>query len=184
MTASATSVETKQRPWWMTLLIGIIATLIGAVLLWSPAKTTAETWRLLVGVLGIYWVITGILDLVHMFTDRTAWGWKLFIGVISIIAGMYILAYPTVSAVALPRIMVFILGLWGLIYGIIWLVMAFRGGGWGVGILGVLGIIFGIALMGNYMLPGMGLAMLWVIAVTAFVGGIIMIIQAFRQRSA
>jgi uncharacterized membrane protein HdeD (DUF308 family) len=77
-----------------------------------------------------------------------------------------------------------VLGIWGLMYGIILLIMAFQGGGWGAGILGVLGIIFGIALMANYYLPGMGLAMLWTAAVFSFFGGIVMIFQAFRQRKA
>ena len=92
--------------------------------------------------------------------------------------------YPIAAALALPRIMVLVLGIWGLIYGVILLIMAFRGGGWGAGILGVLGILFGVALMINYTVPGMGLAMLWVVAVLGVVGGIVLIIQAFRQRSA
>jgi uncharacterized membrane protein HdeD (DUF308 family) len=62
--------------------------------------------------------------------------------------------------------------------------MAFQGGGWGAGILGVLGIIFGISLMANYYVLGMGLAMLWTAAVFAFFGGFVMIYQAFQQRKA
>jgi len=77
-----------------------------------------------------------------------------------------------------------VLGIWGLMYGIILLIMAFQGGGWGAGILGVLGIIFGIALMANYYAFGMGLAMLWTAAVFAFFGGFVMIFRAFQQRSA
>jgi uncharacterized membrane protein HdeD (DUF308 family) len=112
------------------------------------------------------------------------WGWKLFIGIISIIAGGAILMYPIAAALTLPKIFVLVLGIWGLIYGVILLIMAFQGGGWGAGILGVLGIIFGIALIANYSAPGMGLAMVWAVAVTGVIGGILMIIQAFRQRSA
>ena len=92
--------------------------------------------------------------------------------------------YPVVAALTLPRIFVLVVGIWGVIYGIILLIMAFQGGGWGAGILGVLGIIFGFALIINYTAPGMGLAMLWVIAVSGVIGGIALIIQAFRQRSA
>jgi uncharacterized membrane protein HdeD (DUF308 family) len=176
--------ETKQRPWGLTLVMGIMAFIVGAVLLWAPAKTKVETWSLLVTLLGIYWLIIGVIDIVSIFSDRTAWGWKLFIGIVSIIAGSYILMYPAAAAVALPRIMVFVLGFWGLFEGIILLIMAFRGGGWGAGILGVLLIILGIALLGTYMLPGSGLAMIWVAAVAALVGGVLMVIQAFRQRRA
>ncbi len=112
------------------------------------------------------------------------WGWKLFIGVVSIIAGAYILMYPVATALALPRIFVLVMGIWGMMYGIILLFMAFKGGGWGAGILGALGIIFGIILTVNYAAPGMGLAMLWTAAVFGVIGGIALIVQAFRQKSA
>ena len=68
--------------------------------------------------------------------------------------------------------------------GIVALLLAFRGGGWGIGLVGVIGIIFGLLLIANYTAPGMGLALIWVAAVWGLVGGVLMIIQAFRQRSA
>jgi uncharacterized membrane protein HdeD (DUF308 family) len=181
-TASATALETRQRPWWLTLIAGILALVVGATLLWAPAKTQVETWMLLVQLLGIYWLISGILTLVHMFTDHSGWGWKLFIGIISILAGSYILMYPAASALALPRIFVFVLGFWGLVEGIVLLVMAFKGGGWGAGVLGALGILFGLILMANYSVPGMGLSLLWFAAIVGVVGGIVLIFKSFQQR--
>jgi uncharacterized membrane protein HdeD (DUF308 family) len=176
------SMETQQRPWWLTLIGGIMVLVIGAVLLWAPAKTQANTWVLLIQLLGIYWLVGGILELVHMFTDHSGWGWKLFMGIVSIMAGSYILMYPIASAVMLPMIFVLVLGVWGFVQGCILLFMAFKGGGWGAGILGVLGIIFGLILMGNYYMPTMGLTMIWLAAVTAVVGGIAMIFMSFQQR--
>jgi uncharacterized membrane protein HdeD (DUF308 family) len=176
--------QTKQRPWWLTLILGIAAFIIGAVLLWAPAKTRVETYLLLVTMLGIYWLIWGIMELVSMFVDHTAWGWKLFMGIVSIIAGGYILMYPIASALVLPRIFVLVLGIWGLMEGIILLIMAFRGGGWAAGILGVLAIVFGVILIANYSVPGMGLTMIWVAAIWGLIGGVVMVIQAFRQRRA
>ena len=184
MTASATSLETKDRAWWLILVEGIALVVIGAILLWAPAKTKVETYTILVALLGIYWIISGIMALVNMFMDHTAWAWKLFIGVVSIIAGGYILMYPIATALALPRIFVLVLGIWGLMQGLIYLVLAFKGGGWGLGILGGVFILFGIYLVANWSAPGMGLAMLWAAAITGLIGGVIMIFQAFRQRSA
>jgi uncharacterized membrane protein HdeD (DUF308 family) len=176
--------QTKQRPWWLTLILGISAFIIGAVLLWAPAKTRVETYLLLVTMLGIYWLVWGILEIVSMFMDHSAWGWKLFMGIVSIIAGGYILMYPIASALVLPKIFVLMLGIWGLMEGIILLIMAFRGGGWAAGILGVLSIVFGIILIANYSVPGMGLTMIWVGAVWALIGGVVLVVQAFRQRRA
>ena len=181
---SATSMQTKQRPWWLTLIMGILAFVVGAILLWAPAKNKVDTYQLLIAVLGLYWLISGIVGIISIFVDHSAWGWKLFMGIIGIIAGGYILMYPIAAAVALPRIFVLILGLWGLMEGIILLIMAFKGGGWGAGILGVIAIIFGLILIGDYGQLGSGLAMIWVAAVWGLIGGVLMVIQAFRQRKA
>jgi uncharacterized membrane protein HdeD (DUF308 family) len=182
MDATATQMDTKPRPFWKTLITGIAALVIGGVLLWAPAKSKVETYTLLVALLGLWWLISGILDIVHIFTDKSAWGWKLFMGIISILAGSAILMYPIASAVALPRIFTLVLGFWGLFYGIVLLVNAFQGAGLGAGVLGVLGLIFGGILIANYTTPGMGLSFLWSAAVLAVIGGIALIVQAFRSR--
>jgi uncharacterized membrane protein HdeD (DUF308 family) len=181
---TASTIETHQRPWGLTLVLGILAVVVGGILLWAPAKTKVETYQILVAMLGIWWLISGVMDLVGMFQDHSMWGWKLFIGVVSMIAGGAILMYPVAAAVQLPKIFVLVMGIWGLMYGVILLIMAFRGGGWGAGILGALGIIFGIILMLNWYKLGWGLSMLWTAAVFALIGGVALIFQAFRQRKA
>ncbi len=173
MSAEATSLETKARPWGCILVEGILAVVIGAILLWAPAKTKVDTYQVLVAVLGLYWVITGIMTLVHMFQDHTAWGWKLFMGVISIIAGAYVLMYPVAAGLALPKIFVLVLGLSGIFQGILMIIMAFKGGGWGIGILGALMLLLGIYLTANWGMLGMGLAFLWAAAITAIIGGML-----------
>jgi uncharacterized membrane protein HdeD (DUF308 family) len=174
----------RQRPWWLTLILGISAVIIGAVMLWGTAATRKETWVFLVTMLGIYWLIWGIMELVYMFVDHSGWGWKLFMGVVSIIAGGSILMYPLAAAVVLPQVFVLVLGVWALMEGILLLFLAFRGGGWGAGILGVISIVLGLILIGDYGKLGSGLAMLWAGAIWALVGGFVLIFQAFRSRKA
>jgi uncharacterized membrane protein HdeD (DUF308 family) len=181
--ASPTALESKPRPWGFLLIQGIAMVIIGAILLWAPAKTSVDTYLLLVNLLGIYWIISGVLDLVHMFTDHTGWGWKLFMGLISIAAGVYIVAYPVAAAVVLPRVFVLVLGVWALIQGTIALILAFKGGGWGLGALGVIGIVFGGILIANYGNLGSGLALVWAAAIWAFIGGFFVIVRAFQQRN-
>jgi uncharacterized membrane protein HdeD (DUF308 family) len=182
---SAASFKTQQRPWWLLLIEGILVTLVGACLLFAGATSTkVEVYLVLVVLLGFYWFFRGIMDLVSMFVDHTAWGWKLFMGIVGILAGGYILVHPGLSAAVLPQIFVLVLGIWGLMQGIIMLIMAFQGGGWGAGILGALGILFGLLLIAEYGELFTGLALIWTVAVFAFVGGIVMVVRAFMRRTA
>jgi len=171
--------ETKQNPWWLLLMGGILNVIIGILLLTIPAKTVLA----LVWALGLYWVIQGIFVLVAMFVDHTAWGWKLFMGVLGILAGIVVLRHPIASAVTIPSILVLLLGIQGLVVGIVSLILAFKGGGWGMGLLGGISIVFGIILVLNFANLGTVIAFVWVVAVFALVGGIVQIVQAIRQRS-
>jgi len=182
---TATAVQTKpQRPWWLTLILGIAAIVVGALLLWGNLVTQVRTYFLLVEVLGIWWLVDGIFDIVGLFMDRTAWAWKLFMGIVSIIAGGYILMYPVLVGLELPQLFVLLLGLWGVMKGLLLLFLAFKGGGWAAGIMGVITIVFGGILIANYGVPGWGLALVWTGAVLAFVGGFFMVYMAFKQRMA
>jgi len=62
--------------------------------------------------------------------------------------------------------------------------MAFRGAGWGAGILGVLEIGLGALLIANYTNFGMGLTFLWTAAWFSVIGGVVLIVQAFRMKGA
>jgi uncharacterized membrane protein HdeD (DUF308 family) len=176
----AVQFETKQNPWWLLLLGGILNIIVGILLLANPGKTTLA----LVWVLGLYWLIQGIFVIVGMFLDHSAWGWKLFTGILSILAGILVMRHPIASAVAIPQIAVLLLGMQGLVSGAIMLVMAFKGGGWGMGILGVVSIIFGIILILAYGELGTAAVFIWVIGIFAVGGGIVQIFQAFTQRTA
>jgi uncharacterized membrane protein HdeD (DUF308 family) len=176
----AMTFETKQYPWWLLLMGGALNLIVGILLLTNPAKTvTAFVW-----VMGIYWFVQGIFVLVAMFIDHSAWGWKLFMGLLGIAAGIAVLRHPVASAAIMPMILVLMLGIQGLIMGTISLVMAFKGGGWGAGILGVISIFFGLILIGNYANLATVVTFIWVAAMFALVSGFVQIVQAFGQRKA
>lgn len=177
MTAvTATDQNRSTIPWWVVLLEGIAAIIIGLLLLASPASTTA----VLVQLLGIYWLIAGIFQIIAIFIDSSMWGWKLFAGVLGIIAGIIILQHPLWSALLVPATLVILLGITGILIGIAKLIQAFQGGGWGVGILGVLSIILGIILLGNIQIATLTLPI--VLGVFAILGGILALVGAFRLK--
>jgi uncharacterized membrane protein HdeD (DUF308 family) len=177
---SAATFETQRHPWWLLLMGGILNVIIGLLLLTAPAKTVL----LLVLTLGIYWLVTGVFVLVGMFIDHSAWGWKFFSGLISILAGFLILRHPLISAVEIPALIILFIAIQGLVTGILMVVMAFKGGGLGAGILGILSILFGLILLLNFANLGTIVAFVWITAIFALVGGIFQIFHAFQQRSA
>ena len=90
-TASATlGISQTKVPWWAILIQGIALIILGFLFLTAPAATLVS----LVFFLGIYWLIGGIMDIVGIFINKTAWGWKLFSGLIGILAGVLIMNHP------------------------------------------------------------------------------------------
>ncbi len=168
--------DNKLTPWWLVLINGIAALILGILLITSPGSTVL----ILVQFLGIYWLVSGIFQIIGMFIDSTAWGWKLFAGIIGILAGISILNHPILSPLVVGGTIVIIMGVQGIVFGIAGLVAAFKGGGWGAGILSALSIVFGIVLLFN---PILGAAALpWVLGIFGIVGGIAGIISAFKMK--
>jgi uncharacterized membrane protein HdeD (DUF308 family) len=163
-------------PWWVVLLEGIAALVLGLLLLADPSATTVVVVQLL----GAYWLIDGIFRLVTLFVDRRGWGWKLVGGILGIILGLIVLQHPLWSAVFVPATLALMVGILGMIMGVFALIQAFQGSGWGAGILGVLGFLFGLVVLANPFAATIGLV--WAVAFLAVAGGIVLIIAAFRFR--
>lgn len=169
--------QERAMPWWIPLIQGVALVIIGILLFTNTAATVVVLAR----VLAIYWLISGIMEIVSIFIDRSAWGLKLLGGIIGIWAGIFILDSPIVGTLAFGLAIVIILGIQAIMMGIVNLVQAFRGAGWGIGLLGVINIIFGIILLSNRFIAVATLP--WVLGGFALVGGIATIIMAFRLRT-
>jgi uncharacterized membrane protein HdeD (DUF308 family) len=174
--ASSTQNSQTGIPWWLVLLQGIFAIVLGLLLVSSPGMTTL----VLVQFLGIYWLIAGVFHIVGIFLDHKQWGWKLFTGILGVLAGILVIQHPLWSTVLIPTTLVIILGVVGLIFGIMGIVAAFQGGGWSPGILGVLGIILGLILLGSPFIGAISLPL--ILGVFALIGGIAAVVQAFRMK--
>ena len=164
-------------PWWLVLIQAIATLILGIFLVTSPGVTTL----IIVQFVGIYWLVTGIFQIVAMFIDTSMWGWKLFAGLLGILAGFSVLQHPLYSTLLLPSVLVIVLGIQGIIIGIIGLIQAFKGAGWGKGILGAVNILFGIILLSSPVLGAVTLV--WVLGIFGIVGGILGIIGAFKLKS-
>ncbi len=162
--------------WGLVLLQGILSIVIGFLLL----TNTGATLSVLVVLLGIYWLFIGIVDLVSLFFDRTMWGWKLFTGILGVIAGLVIINHPLWSSAVVPATAALILGIDGLIIGGIAIYKSFNGAGWGSAILGVISVIFGLLIISRPLLSAV--ALVWVLGIFGIVGGVAAVIAAFQMR--
>jgi uncharacterized membrane protein HdeD (DUF308 family) len=172
------AVSARIFPWWATLIQGIAAVIIGALLIFQPLTTTVT----LVYFIGWWWLIAGIFELGTLFVDRTAWGWRVFTGLLSIIAGGYIIAAPFLGAAIVVGIATLLLGINGMIIGVVDLIKAFQGDGWGKGVLGAFSFIIGAIIAFNF--TSFMLALPWVFGAFALVFGALAVVAAFQQRTA
>jgi len=168
--------------WWVPLIQGIAAVILGILFLTYPGATAATV----AGMIGLFWLVGGVADLVAIFIDRTAWGWKLFTGIVGILAGLVVLSnvfkHPLWTAAALGGVYVFILGIQGMVIGVLNVVRAFQGEGWGIGALGVLSFLFGLLLVFNPLAGAIALPLLF--GILGIVFGSIGIFMAFKVKNA
>lgn len=174
--ASESIVQEVAIPWWVLLIQGISALIIGFLLL----TETGATLLTLVVLLGIYWFVLGIFDLVRMFSDPAGWGWKLFSGIIGILAGLVLIRHPLWSAVIGSSILVWVVGILGLIMGVVFIIRAIAGGGWGMAIVGALSILLGLLLL--FHTATTVVVLIYTAGVLLVVGGIVGILGAIMLR--
>jgi uncharacterized membrane protein HdeD (DUF308 family) len=171
-----------QEHWWIPLVQGISALLLGILLLTYTAPTTA----VIVGFIGFYWLISGVVNVVAIFVDRAMWGWKLFVGVLGILAGLLIIMnifeHPLITTWFTAAVYVWVLGLQGLMIGIVEIIQAFQGAGWGRGILGFLSALIGLWLLANPVLAAPVLPL--VFGILLLVMGGFAIYMAFKIKNA
>lgn len=163
-------------PWWLVLIGGVVSIIVGILILVAPAATTIFLVRLL----GFYWLVTGILSVASLFINRTNWGWKLLSGALGIIAGLVVLQHPIWSAVLIPATIILITAILSLVAGFALFVMAFRGGGWGSGILGAITIGFGVILLLEPVLSG--IILVYTLGGFAVFGGLSAVFASFGFR--
>ncbi len=169
--------ETLQVPWWVVLLEGIIAILVGLFLIYRPAITTI----ILIQFLGIFWLAEGVLSVVGALIFSGNRIWKLLSGVLSVIAGIFILMYPIYSPIIVLTLFVIFIGVWAIINGAVKIALAVKGGGWGTGIIGILTIILGLLLLSDSLIGTLSLP--WVFGFFFIIGGIGAVIGGLKMRT-
>jgi len=169
--------------WWLILLRGIAALILGISLL----TNTAETLIVLIIFLGIYWVIDGIITLLTSFTGRKehdGWVWGIFAGIISVFAGLAVLSQPLLTAMFTASFIFSLVGILVVISGISSIVSGFRlrktSDEWTMIVGGVMGLVLGLILIMNPMFSAV--VYVYTLAIFSIIGGIALIVLAFRAK--
>jgi len=171
--------------WWLVLLRGFVILLMGLLLIFRPVPTII----VLVYLLGFYWFFDGIFTLIESVRGRKSnqeWRWGLFVGIVSVLAGVIVFTQPYISAVIgatfviyLVAILALISGIWGIMTGV--RLRKVISNEWSMILGGVLAALFGILLMVNPLVSAMTLV--WIMGIFALIGGIALIALSFRIRS-
>lgn len=101
-------------------LLGVLSIIVG---LWA-VRHVLLTLLALVVFLGIFWIVNGVIEIFTALAHRgmPQRGWTVAMGVLSVLAGIIVLAYPGLSLYGLA----IILGIWLLIFGVMEMAAAFR----------------------------------------------------------
>ena len=137
--------DERDLPWWLVLIEGIALIILGIFLLAKPGMTSL----IVIQFLGIYWFVVGIFKIITIFVDSSLWGWKLFAGILGILAGIVVVRHPLWSTAVVGLTLIIMLGIQGIIVGVIGVFQAFKGAGWATGILGAVSAILGLVLLLN-----------------------------------
>ena len=101
-------------------VLGVLSLIIGLY----AVRHVLVTLLALALLLGIFWIVSGTVELFTALSHREmrGRGWTAFMGILSIVAGVVVLAYPGISLLVLAVV----LSIWLLVFGIMEIVLAFR----------------------------------------------------------
>ncbi|WP_143308161.1 HdeD family acid-resistance protein [Chitinophaga vietnamensis] len=166
--------------WWIFLLRGIFALVLGVLAIFWPGIT----FTTLVVFLGAYLFIAGLFSVIGAIAARKTtenWGVFLLSGLVGVVLGILTLYNPFATGAAL----IYLVAFWAMIAGLFEIIIAIRlrklitGEGWYI-LGGLLTVLFGILLAANPVAAAITLT--WMFGFYAVISGIMLISLALRLR--
>ena len=167
--------------WYWPVIRGVIAIIFGVVALVSPIGTAIA----LAVIVGIFAVVDGVVEIIDGVRHRQygGAGLRITMGVITLIFGVVVLAWPDKTT----TVLIYLVAIWAILVGIFQFVVSFllrsvSGSGWGWGIVvGLLSVLFGILVIAQ---PSAGLTtIIWLIGIFALVIGVLLVALGLQIRS-
>ena len=165
--------------WVLLLLWGMAWIILGFFLLFQPGMTAI----LLVQMMAVFWVVGGVIDLMHGLThhDQPNRGWRIFSALLGIAAGVVIMINPIAGTMVTVAFGYYLLAFAAIVTGVINMLGLFkRHLSWGGSLLGLAQVILGIFLV-THPLVGM-LAYVPTLGIVVIAAGIVIIISSFKVK--
>jgi uncharacterized membrane protein HdeD (DUF308 family) len=110
--AIAESDDTAGSRWFLAVL-GLLSVIVGILFL----RHTEETVTTLAFLIGLFWVVGGIIEFFTAYSDygSPARGWRIAMGVLAFAAGIVTLVVPHLTL----NVLAVIMGIWLIIYGVL-----------------------------------------------------------------
>lgn len=107
----------------MRALVGLsggVALVVGLLVLREPLQTVVVLGL----ILGVWWVVAGVIDIIGAFLSPSSAGrgWDILTGVVSLLAGGFLLVYTEISL----HVLVVFVAIWLILAGLLAIVAAFR----------------------------------------------------------
>jgi len=172
-----------QRLWWLNLIRGIVALMVGILILGWPAVGTA----LFVNFLAVFWLSSGVMILQWGRSVHQRKGLWLVAGIVGTLVGAALLLRSVYQRYLEPAQAVRLLGTLALFVGLINIFGGFRTPDMtreestGRVILGVFEVGLGVLLI---IIDALGPVSKLLAGGWAFIGGVVLILQAVQMRTA
>jgi uncharacterized membrane protein HdeD (DUF308 family) len=111
------SAANEHKVW--SVFLGLFSIIVGVIII----RNVTTTILVLGMIIGIYWIISGIINFVSAVGDKTypARGWSIFMAILSVIAGIIMVAWPGPTL----TVMAWLVGIWFIVLGILGIILAF-----------------------------------------------------------
>lgn len=168
--------------WWVSLLVGIVAVIVGFWCMSTPLETFATISILFV----ISFFIGGISEIVFAIANKDSmnnWGWTLAMGIIDILFAIFLMSNMALA----PLMLCYLIAFWLLFQSIWGIGMAvdlknIPGSGWGwLLALAILALFASMLLL--FQPPVAGLFAVYIISFSFISYGIFRIYLGFRLKS-
>lgn len=178
-------VKKAARHWWVVLIQGLLFFILGIIFVMSPGDTLFT----LIQILAFYWLLSGALTIVSAtageYKGSRVWGF--LSGSVSLLAGIFMLAYPLVAYKVTTVFWIYIFAFASVLYGILQVVEgtsvrnnAGKEWAWGNLFLGIFNIFFGLTL---FIFPiAAAIAYVWIAGIMAIIGGLALLWTAYRLK--